>query len=226
MLPYIGDWKRRKYHTTYTNLSDRDLDATVEAIKKHHPNDGEVLMAGHLASRGIFVPRARLRASIHRVDPVNTAAQRSVTIRHRVYCADGPNVMWHVDGNHKVIRWRFVVHGGIDGYSHVIVCVDNNRAASVLDVFTTAVDAQGLPSCIRSDLGGDNVEVWRYMVEQYRNNSAFITGSSTHNERIERLWQDYFRSVGVHIYDTLNMLESQEKLDPLNAVDLYCLHCF
>ena len=170
------------YDLSFTNISDRDLDATVEAIKEYHPNDGEVLMAGHLVSRGIFVPRVRLRASIHRVDPVNTAARRSVTIRRRVYYADGPNAMWHIDGNHKLIRWRFVVHGGIDGYSRVVVylkCVDNNRAASVLDVFTTAVNAQGLPCCVRSDLGGENVEIRQYMVEQHRNDSAFITGSST-----------------------------------------------
>ncbi len=33
---------------SYTTISDRELDATVEATKENHPNDGEVLMAGHL----------------------------------------------------------------------------------------------------------------------------------------------------------------------------------
>ena len=28
--------------------------------------------------------------------------------------------IWHIDGNHKLIRWRFVVHRGIDGYSRMI----------------------------------------------------------------------------------------------------------
>ena len=105
------------HDVSYTTISDRDLDRTIEAIKINRPNDGERLMAGHLASHGIFVTRARLRASIHRVDPVNTAARRSVTIRRRVYYADGPNARWHVDGNHKLIKWRFVVLGGIDGFS-------------------------------------------------------------------------------------------------------------
>ena len=40
----------------YTTISDGDLDRTIEAIKINHPNDGERLMAGHLASRGIFEP--------------------------------------------------------------------------------------------------------------------------------------------------------------------------
>ena len=37
--------------------------------------DGERLLAGHLCQLGITVPRSRLRASIHRVDPENTAAR-------------------------------------------------------------------------------------------------------------------------------------------------------
>ena len=71
-----------------------------------------------------------MRASIHRVDPENTAIRRSVTIRRRVYHVDGPNSLWHVDGNHKLIRWRMVIYGGIDGYSRTVVvflrCSDNN----------------------------------------------------------------------------------------------------
>ena len=58
---------------TYTNITDAELDLQIEAIKKLHPNDGERLMIGHLRSIGIFVPGSRIRASIHRVDPVNTA---------------------------------------------------------------------------------------------------------------------------------------------------------
>ncbi len=68
------------------------------------------------------------------------------------------------------------------------------------------------------------MEVWRYMVEQHSSDSAIITGSSTHNEWIERLWRDYFRSVGVHFYDAFRALEDQGKLNCLNEVDLYCLH--
>ena len=44
-----------------------------------HPNDGERLMIGHLRQREIILPHKRVRASIHRVDPINTAI-RSLTI--------------------------------------------------------------------------------------------------------------------------------------------------
>ena len=27
----------------------------------------------------------------------------------------------HLDGNHKLISWRIVIHGGIDGFSRAVV---------------------------------------------------------------------------------------------------------
>ena len=184
-------------------------------------------MIGHLARRGITVPRAKLRASIHRVDPVNTAMRRSVAVRRRVYVASGPNAVWHIDGNHKLIRWRLVIHGGIDGFSRSVVylaCANNNRASTVMQAFLGGVDTYGLPSRIRSDFGGENVDVWTHMVEQHESNSAVITGSSVHNERIERLWRDVTRSVGSVFFDTFRQLEEDGKLDVLNEVDIFCLH--
>ena len=41
-----------------------------------------------------------------------------------------PNSLWHIDGHHSLIRWRIVIHGGIDGYSRLIVFLHastNNR---------------------------------------------------------------------------------------------------
>ena len=65
--------------------------------------------------------------------------------------------MWHIDGNHKLIKYRFVIHGAIDGYSRMIMylsCCDNNRASTVLSCFSKAVQENGLPTHVRSDLGG------------------------------------------------------------------------
>ena len=94
----------------------------------------------------------------------------------------------------------------------------------MLTNFTTAVQTHGLPTQIRSDLGGENVEVWRYMIEQQSNSSSVITGSSTHNERIERLWCDVYRCVGVLFHNTFCELEDNGYLDCLNEVDLFCQH--
>ena len=204
--------------TSYTNISDAALDQAVRTIKQVHPNDGERLMAGHLASRGIIVQRARLRGSIHRTDPENTAIRRSVAVRRRVY---SPNCVWHLDGHHKLIRWMFVTHGAIDGYSRTFVflkCADNNRASTVLSAFVEAAHIHGLPERVRTDHGGENIEVWRFIVDQHGSASSVIAGSSTHNERIERLWRDVYRCVVSIMFFNL------ESENPGNEIDLYCLH--
>lgn len=62
-------------------------------------------------------------------------------------------------------------------------------------MFREGVEIYGLPEKVRTDHGGENVEVWRDMITAHQSESAVITGSSTHNERIERLWRDVTRSV-------------------------------
>ncbi len=198
-------------------MSNNDLDQIIRDIKINHPNDGERMIIGHLTQMRVFVPRARVRGWIHRVDTINTQLRRSVTIRRRTYYSEGPNTVWHIDGHHKLIRWRLVTHGGIDGYSRTIVFMnisDNNRASTVLSVFTEAAQVHGLPNRVRSDLGGENVEVWRYMVEQHCSNDAVITGSS----RIERLWRDVQRCVGILFADTFRRMEEDNSLNCLNDV--------
>lgn len=99
------------------------------------------------------------------------------------------------------VRWRLVVHGGVDGYSRIPVflqCSDNNCASTVLNLFENAVESYGLPSRVRADKGGENVEVSLFMLSHPARGperESMITGSSVHNERIERLWRDVFTGV-------------------------------
>ncbi len=95
--------------------------------KQDRPNDGEVLIQGRFVSLGIRVTHTELRASIHRVDHERTA-QTSPILGRKSYS------VWHLDGHHKLIRWRFVIHAAIDGFSRTIPfiqCASNNRASSV-----------------------------------------------------------------------------------------------
>ena len=76
----------------------------------------------------------------------------------------------------------------------------------------------GIPGGVHSDKGGENVDdiVWRFMMHIHGSPSVVIAGSSTHNERIERLWRDLFCCVSGHYYELFYKLEEQELLNPLN----------
>ena len=61
------------------------------------------------------------------------------------------------DGNHKLIEpYRFVIRGGLDDYSRMIVylhATTDNKASSVLQQFQTAVQSYNLSSRVRCDYG-------------------------------------------------------------------------
>ena len=134
----------------------------------------------------------------------------------------------HTDGHHKLIRWRLVTHGGIDGYSRLILfleCSTSNKAETVLRLFENATKQYGIPSRIRTDQGGENVLIALLMLRvRGTDRRSVITGCSTHNQRIERLWRDMHRSVTILYYRLFYFLEEQQLLDPINEVHLFCLH--
>ena len=121
-----------------------------------------------------------------------------------------------------------MTHAGIDGYSRLIVyihCSPNNKASTVYNLFLGAVDRFGLPSRVRSDQGGENVAVAQCMLERRGvDRGSMLTGSSTHNQRMERLWRDLHCCVGVLYYRLFYHLENLGLLDPTNDRHIYALH--
>ena len=53
---------------------------------------------------------------------------------------------------------------------------------------------------------------------------SMITGPSTHNQRIERLWRDVFDGVIGFYYELFSFIEENVILDPLNEIDIAALH--
>ena len=208
-----------------TPISNTQLDVLIKVIEQDHPNDA---CQRDLSRQGVSVRRQMLRDSIHRIDHEQVVARRRNIIHRRVYTVPFPNYIWHIDSHHKLIRWKFIIHGSVDGFSRTITylkCADNNRAPTVLSYFQESVARFGVSQNVRSDHGGENIGVWHYMIAmQNLDYSCIVTGSSVHNERIERMWRDVHRCVASTCSAIFNELESEEWLNPTNEVDLYCLH--
>eukprot|EP00794_Sanderia_malayensis_P020886 gene20886-biopygen15404 len=128
----------------HADIEDCELDHAVQEIFASFPNCGIRRMKGFLLSRGLNIQWDRVRESMWHVDPTGLLlrATRLNTLQRRKYSVPGTLALWHVDGNHKLIRWRFVVHGAIDGYSRRIMyikCSTNNKAQTVMALFLDAV---------------------------------------------------------------------------------------
>ncbi|KAF5366542.1 hypothetical protein D9758_008964 [Tetrapyrgos nigripes] len=174
----------------FSNISNKQLDELVKDFQEKKPSSGIRYLTGFL--RRSHVLRARRVRKTQRVP----------------YLVSHPNALWHIDGHHKLILWGIVIHGVVDGYSQKVPGIqasDNNRASTVLKMFTRAVKKYGWPS------------------HGFRCGS-FIWGSSTHNTRIERLWVE----VGTQFVRAWRAfffrLESLHYLDRKNPHHLWLLH--
>ncbi|XP_051981761.1 uncharacterized protein LOC127643174 isoform X2 [Xyrauchen texanus] len=174
-----------------SGVDDEELENVVRRLQCQYPNTGNEMMRALLVAEGLRVSRHRVREMLVRINPAAAARRWSSTVARRVYHVPCPNSLWHIDGNMRLIRWGFVIHGAIDGHSRLITylnCNTNNCASTVLSQFIQATCLYGLPSRVRSDHGGENIQVALFMnLVQGLQRRSHITGESVHNQRIERL---------------------------------------
>ena len=95
-------------------------------------------------------------------------------------------------------------------------CIKNNKATTVWSCFLKGAKTYGISSRVKSDKGRENVLVADWMIEKRGSErGSMITGPSTHNQRIERLWRDVFDAVLALYYNLFTLVEENELLGHL-----------
>ena len=91
--------------SVYSTITDDELDNLLRMIISENPQTGYKRMTGYLV-RNIIIQEKRLREAMRRVDPegVLLRSLQLKAISRRKYKVKGTNSLWHIDGNHRLIR--------------------------------------------------------------------------------------------------------------------------
>ena len=82
-----------------------------------------------------------------------------------------------------------------------------------------------MPLRVRMDQGTENIAVARYILDYHgAQGNHVITGSSVHNQRIERLWRDVNDNVTRVYCNLFYYMEENGILDSLSETHFYALH--
>ena len=87
-----------------TLIGDTDLDAAVWGIQRMFPNAGYRRIQSQLFLNGIKVAQRRVRESMYGTDPEGVVMRWLSITPRAVYCVSGPLALWHIHGNHRLIR--------------------------------------------------------------------------------------------------------------------------
>ena len=142
---HLRNWKiNNNYIDVLIDTIDDHLaiDELIRQYTRNNPQRGENTLYSCLITEGVKVTGQRLRDSIHRVDSEGCILRKSKAVKRRVYNINvlGPHHLWHIEGNHKLIKYNFVIHGarGVvlmafpDLYIIFLHCSDNNRSGTVM----------------------------------------------------------------------------------------------
>nr|XP_018913530.1 PREDICTED: uncharacterized protein LOC109041600 [Bemisia tabaci] len=220
---------RKKYQIQEPNqeVSDAELQFLISELAIELPRAGARYMKGALTTMGKKVTWKRVKDNLRQANPAATLLRRRQKIIRRKFKVKGANYLWSMDSNHKLIHYRIVIHGCVDGFSRKIIYLNaasDNTADTVLQMFYKGMEENGIPVRVRGDKGSENARVKDCMQELRQNIvQPFIQGRSVHNVRIERLWKETNMHPTWKFKQIFKYLESIELLDEHSEFDLFCL---
>ena len=155
---------------------------------------GYRLMTRRLISEyNLIVDQETVRELLKIMDPDGVSARSRHRLQRREYKTEGPNHVWHIDGYDKLKPFGFCIHGGIDGYSRRLMCLEvgpsNNNPGIIVHYYIECVEQMGgTARIIRADCGTENVRVAGLQRFFNNDNDSFLYGKSCSNQRIEAFW--------------------------------------
>ena len=104
-LDHMAD---RRFSSADTSKSARRRSSPriVREAQSRNPNTGIRLTKGFVMGKGHRVQHYRIRESLIRTDPAGMMDRWAQTVRRRKYQVHSPLSLWHIDGNHKLIRYN------------------------------------------------------------------------------------------------------------------------
>ena len=118
--------------TKLSDIPDSQLDLIMTEYVHNNSHSGRHSYEGYLHSAGLHIQQTCVWESLRRVDSKGMDRRFRLAVHRRRYNVPMPNSLWHIDGHHKLIRWRIIVHGGIDGCSRLVYLntSTNNKSES------------------------------------------------------------------------------------------------
>ena len=77
-----------------------------------------------LKRKGIGVRRETVRELLSELDPAGVESRTKKMLRRRAYSANGPNLIWHIDGYNKLKLYGFSIRGCTDGFSRRLIWLE------------------------------------------------------------------------------------------------------
>ena len=142
---------------------------------------------------GVSISKEDVRKTLKNIGLDGVTMRKNKVIRRRICHTIGPGYSYHIDGNDKLKRWGFPIHGCIDGLSRkvmwLVLSTTNNDPLLVGNLYLNCIKQYKIvPKLLRMDAGTENIYCQDLQVYFTGEEESFLYASSTRNQRIEAFW--------------------------------------
>ena len=118
-----------------------DLHEVLHLIQRELAGSGNNVgyrsMHQRVIAHGLKIDRESVRLGLKALDPHGVSYRARHRLKRRKYGSRGPNYIWHMDENDKLLPFGFAIHGAIDCYSRRILWLSISPTSKSPSVIST-----------------------------------------------------------------------------------------